>query len=345
MQVGKTGLAILVVLILVTGSISAYNFYTISQINQRIDDLNVKITAMLYGEILKDPYGRTILVIDKDVEVPNLPGVTIVRVPAQRIVSIGPSITETLFLLGKGDQVVAVTQWCNWPRQVVDRKEQGNITVLNNLVDPEVERIVATNPDLVLVTTMMRPEGIESLEALGLPVVAVEYGDKLEDIYDAITLIGKVSGAKYNAEDLLDEMRQNITRVYNTVANLPKPKVFWMIWHDPLMSAGGPSFITALIQTAGGVNIFGSVNIAWPYVSSEEVLAQNPDVIIIDNSTAANSGILDVNGLLNFFPAWSEIKAVKDGKLFIVPDFMIRPGPRTAEAIEIIAELIHGIEI
>ncbi|MGB9659014.1 MAG: ABC transporter substrate-binding protein [Nitrososphaerales archaeon] len=344
MQKGKTGLAVLVVLIILTGSVTAYNFYAISQLNQKIDKLTANLNVIFGVEVFKDVYGSTILIVPQGIEVPEILSFdrTIVRVPPQRIASFAPSITETLFTIGLGDKVVAVTKWCEWPPEMVDRKNSGNLTVFNSIVDPEVEKVVAANPDLILVPTFMRPEGVEKLKNLGYPVVGVDYGNSLDSIYSAITLIGKLTGAKDSAENLVSEMKQNITKVSNAVANLPKPKVFWMSWHDPLMSAGGPSFINALIEAAGGVNIFGSVNIAWPTVSPEEVLAQNPDVIAFSEG---HPGISNVNDLLSLFPSWSEIKAVKEGRVFAVPKFFIQPGPRTAEAIEIFAELIHGIEI
>jgi iron complex transport system substrate-binding protein len=342
MQIGKIGVVALFSLIIITGSVTTYNFYTISQLNQKIDELTVNINALLFGEVFKDFYGNTILVIPQNVTVPNIPGIIIVRVPAQRIASFAPSITETLFTIGLGNQVVAVTKWCEWPQEMVDKKQAGNLTVFNDIVDPEVEKVVAANPDLILVPTFMGPEGVEKLKNLGYPVIGVDYGNSLDSICDAIESIGKLTGAKDSAKNLVSEMKQNITRVSNAVANLPKLKVFWMSWHNPLMSAGGPSFINALIETAGGVNIFGSVNIAWPIVSSEEVLAQNPDVIAFSEE---HPGISNVDDLLNLFPAWNGIKAITDGKVFAVPTFFINPGPRTAEAIEIFAELIHGIEI
>jgi iron complex transport system substrate-binding protein len=344
MQIEKTGVAVLFVLILLTGSITAYNFYTISQLNQRVDELSASLNTIFGVEVFKDAYGNTILIVPQGVEVPEILSFDriVVRTPPQRIASFAPSITETLFAIGLGNQVVAVTKWCEWPSEMVERKNSGNLTVFNSIVDPEVEKVIAANPDLILVSTLMRPEGVKKLKDLGYSVVGVDYGNSLDSIYSAITLIGKLTGAKDSAENLVSEMQQNITRVSNAVANLPKPKVFWMSWHDPLMSAGGPSFINTLIETAGGVNIFGSVNIAWPTVSPEEVLSQNPDVIAFSEG---HPGISNVDDLLNFFPSWSEIKAVKDNKVFAIPTFFIHPGPRTAEAVEIFAELIHGIEI
>ncbi|MGQ9468531.1 MAG: ABC transporter substrate-binding protein [Nitrososphaerales archaeon] len=344
MEIGKTGLVALLAVILITGSITAYNFYTISQLNQKIDELTASLNTIFGIKVFNDVYGRAILVAPQGIEVPEILsfGRTIVRVPPQRIASFAPSITETLFSIGLGDRVVAVTEWCDWPQEMVDKKQAGNLTVFSSIVDPEVEKVVAANPDLILVTTIMKPEGVAKLEALGFPVVGIDYGNSLDDIYSAITLVGKVTGAEDSAEELINELQQNITRVSNAVANLPKPKVFWMSWHAPLMSAGGPSFINALIQTAGGVNIFESVNIAWPTVSPEEVMDQNPDVILFSER---HPGVSNVDDLLALFPAWSGIKAVEEGRVFVVPAFVIHPGPRTAEAIEIIAELIHQIEI
>ncbi|MEM3571890.1 MAG: cobalamin-binding protein, partial [Candidatus Bathyarchaeia archaeon] len=307
----------------------------------RINELNISLNAMAVSEIIKDAYGRTIVVIPEGVKAPHI-SATIVKTPVKRIASFAPSITETLFSLGIGNKVVAVTKWCDWPQEMIEKKKAGELTIFESIVDPEVEKVVAAKPDLILVTTIMKPEGIAKLEELGFPVVGINYGKSLDDIYNAIMLIGKLTGVEYEAENLINEMKQNITKVSNAVANLPKPKVFWMSWHDPLMSAGEPSFINTLIEVAGGVNIFKSANVAWPMVSPEEVLAQNPDVIAFSEG---HPGISNVNDLLSFFPAWSEIKAVKDGKVFIVPVFFTHPGPRTAEAVEIFAELIHGIEI
>lgn len=340
MKIEKKLLALLII-ILVIGAISGYNFYTITQLNQRINELNISLNAMAVSEIIKDAYGRTIVVIPEGVKAPHI-SATIVKTPVKRIASFAPSITETLFSLGIGNKVVAVTKWCDWPQEMIEKKKAGELTIFESIVDPEVEKVVAAKPDLILVTTIMKPEGIAKLEELGFPVVGINYGKSLDDIYNAIMLIGKLTGVEYEAENLINEMKQNITKVSNAVANLPKPKVFWMSWHDPLMSAGEPSFINTLIEAAGGVNIFKSANVAWPMVSPEEVLAQNPDVIAFSEG---HPGISNVNDLLSFFPAWSEIKAVKDGKVFIVPVFFTHPGPRTAEAVEIFAELIHGIEI
>lgn len=344
MQVGKIGLVALLAVILVTGTITAYNFYTMEQLNQKIDELTVNLNAIFGAEVFKDVYGSTILVIPQGIEVPEILSFdrTVVRVPVQRIVSFAPSITETLFSIGLGNQVVAVTKWCDWPQEMVDKKQAGNLTILESVVDPEVEKIVAANPDLILVTTLMRPDGVAKLKALGFPVVGVDYGSSLDDIYSAITLVGKVTGAEDSAEELINELQQNVTRVSNAVANLPKPKVFWMSWHAPLMSAGGPSFINALIQTAGGVNIFESVNIPWPFVSSEDVINQDPEVILFSEG---HPGVSNVDDLLNLFPAWSGIEAVEEERVFVVPAFVTHAGPRTAEAIEIIAELLHQIEI
>ncbi|MCP8317309.1 MAG: ABC transporter substrate-binding protein [archaeon] len=342
MQVGKTGLVALLGLILIIGSMTVYNFYTISQLNEKIDELTANLNVIFGVEVFKDVYGSTILIIPQGIEVPDILtfGRTIVRVPPQRIASFSPGVTETLFAIGKGNQVVAVTKYCDWPQEVVDKKQAGELVVFENTVDPEVEKVVAANPDLIFVGTWMRPEGVAKLEELGFPVVGIDYGESLDDIYSAITLIGKLTGAEDSAENLVSELEQNITRVTNAVANLPKPKVFWMTWHNPLMSAGGPILLNTLIQAAGGVNIFEDVDIAWPFVSSEDVLAQNPEVILLSDPDLKVM-ISNIDDLLNLFPAWSEITAVKEGKLFALPNFVVQPGPRTAEAIEIIAELLH----
>jgi iron complex transport system substrate-binding protein len=340
-MIDEKKLLALLVIILVIGAVSIYNFYTMYQLNQRIEELNVNLNAMAVSEVLKDAYGRTVIVIPQGVKSPHI-SATIVKIPPKRIVSFAPSITETLFFLGLGDKVVAVTKWCDWPQEVLDKKGIGNLTVFENVVEPEIEKVVATNPDLILATTLMKPESVAKLEALGLPVVAIDYGKSLDDVYAAIKLVGKVTGVNDHAENLIINLKENITKVSNAITGLPKPKVFWMAWHEPLMSAGGPSWINALIQAAGGENIFSDVNIAWPTVGPEEVLIRNPDVILFSEG---HPGILNVNDLLNLFPTWIEVKAVKEGKVFAAPSFVTHPGPRLAEAAKILAELIYGIKI
>jgi len=340
-MIAEKKLLALLSIILIVGAISIYNLYAIFQLNQKVEELNVNLNAMVVSEVIKDGYGRTIIVVPQGVKAPHI-SATIVKTPPKRIASFAPSITETLFFLGLGDKVVAVTKWCNWPQEVLDKKKMGNLTVFENIVEPEIEKAVAVNPDLILVTTLMKPESVAKLETLGFPVVVIDYGKNLNDIYAAIRLIGKVTGTNERAENLIVDLERNITKISNAIAGLPKQKVFWISWHDPLMSAGGPSWINALIQAAGGENIFNDVNIAWPTVSPEEVLIRNPDVILFSEG---HPGISNVNDLLKLFPAWAEIKAVKEGKVFAVPEFVIRPGPRVAEAVKILAKLIYGIEI
>ncbi len=336
MKIEVKFLALFVILIVI-GAISIYNLYAIHQLNQRIDELNLDINAITVSEIIKDAYGRTIIVTPQGIKAPRIPA-TIVKTPPERIVSLAPSITETLFFLGLGNKVVAVTKWCDWPEEVVYKKNAGKITVFESIVDPEIEKVVSANPDLVLATTITKPESIAKLERLGVPIVVIDYGKSLEDIYAAIKLIGKMTGANKQAENLVIELNENITKVSNVVSSLPKPKVFWISWHEPLMSAGGPSWINALIQAAGGENIFNDINVDWPAVSPEEVLIRNPDIILFSEG---HPGASNVNDLLNIFPTWVEVKAVKEGKVFAVPTFILHPGPRVAEAVKTLAKLFH----
>jgi len=322
---------------IIIGAISIYNLYAINQLNQRIDELNLNINAIAVSEIIKDAYGRAIVVTPQGVEAPHI-SATIVKIPLERIVSLAPSITETLFFLGLGNKVIAVTKWCDWPEEVLNKKKTGEIAVFENIVDPEIEKVVSLNPDLILATTITKSEAVAKLERLGLPIVVIDYGKNLEDIYAALKLIGKVTGVNEQAENLIIELKENITKVSNAVSRLPKPKVFWMSWHDPLMSTGGSSWINALIQAAGGENIFNDINVDWPTVSPEEVLIRNPDIILFSEE---HPGVSNVNDLLNIFPTWVEVKAVKEGKVFAVPTFILHPGPRVAEAVKTLAKLLH----
>lgn len=327
----------------------------LEDLKKRMEDLNTALEGLKSSQqeireeierpkilyALKDALGRLVVVVPKGAPLP--PGIpedaVVVRTPAERIVSFAPSITATLFTIGIGERVVAVTKWDEWPEEVVKKKEAGEVVVLESIVEPEVEKIVGTDPDIII-TIKLSPEKIKVFEDLGIPVVVVDYGDSIEDILKAIILIGRVVGAEEGAKGLAEKIRNDIDAVAEKVKGRPKVKVFWLVWHEPLMTAGGPSFITALLEAAGGENVFKDVDTAWPIISREEVLARNPEVIIFTEGFR-EQGIKGKEDLLALFPEWKDVDAIKNDKVFIVPDAAVQPGPRTPEMVELIAGLLH----
>jgi iron complex transport system substrate-binding protein len=335
------GIAIGLIALLVASSGLFLQLSALQRIEARIDTLEQELTKPKILYALKDALNKTIVVIPRGAEMP--PGIpdewTVVRSPPERIASFAPSITATLFKIGLGDKVVVVTKWDEWPPEVVEKKRRGLVTVLESIVEPEVEKVMAARPELIL-TIKMRPEKLKKFEELGVPVVVIDYGDSVDSILRAIILLGRVTGAETKAQTLAIEIRNNITRIAQKVSGAPRPKVFWLVWHKPLMTAGGPSFITALIEAAGGTNIFADIPQPWPIISKEELIARNPDVIILTESFR-ESGINSVDDFLKLYPELKDLKAIRDNKFFFVSDAAVQPGPRTAWAVEQIARLLH----
>ncbi|WP_309492925.1 cobalamin-binding protein [Candidatus Hecatella orcuttiae] len=263
--------------------------------------------------------------------------VTLTSYPPERIVSLAPSTTEILFALGLGDKVVGVDTYSDYPPEAADIEPKvGGFANIN------IEVVVGLEPDLVLATGGVQEKFVERLEELGITVIALSPQD-MEDILNDIILVGEATGREEAAEKLVEELRQRIAAITEKTEAIPReerPKVYYEVWHDPLMSAGPGSFAHSLIELAGGVNIFEDAATKYPEVSLETVLSRNPDVIIITPPDAPMPGVSPEE--LKARPGWSEIEAVKNDRIYqIHPDLLSRPGPRIVNGLEALAKAIH----
>jgi iron complex transport system substrate-binding protein len=263
--------------------------------------------------------------------------VAIANYPPKRIVSLAPSCTEILFALGLGDRVVGVDRYSDYPPEAV------NITPkVGGFADISIETVLGLKPDLVLATGGVQVKFVELLEEHGLAVVVLSPKD-LEGILNDILLVGKSAGEEVAGERLVAEMRQRVDVITERTRDIPaeeRPKVYYEIWHNPLMSAGSGSFTNELIKLAGGVNIFEDMATEFSEVSVERVLSGNPDVIVLSPPDAPMPGVSPEE--LKARPGWDGIKAVKDGRIYqIHPDLLNRPGPRIVDGLEALAEVIH----
>jgi iron complex transport system substrate-binding protein len=244
----------------------------------------------------------------------------------QRIVSLAPSNTEILFALGLGDKVVGVTDWCDYPPEALDKEKVGAYDT------PDIEKIVALTPDLILVAHGTTMDIINSLVGLGLTVFGIKTTD-LDDLLNDIRTIGEITDKEVEAQALTSEMESSIQAVTNQTEELEeRPRVFYIVWHDPLMTAGTETFIHELIEKGGGVNICGNIT-GYPIISIEEVVARNPEVIITSewsfdwamNETSLNS-----------------TDARQNGRIYQGDDDLVqRPGPRLVDGLEWFAHFIH----
>lgn len=248
----------------------------------------------------------------------------------ERIVSTAPSNTEILFALGLGDRVVGVTEYCDYPEEAKEKEKIGGFSTV------DIERIIALKPDLVLATQKTGNENIEKLEKLGIPV-AVLQPKNLDGILEDIKLVGELTGTEDRAYALEAGMRKRIEAVYKNTRNLEKPKVFYVVWHDPLMSAGSETFISDLISMAGGVNIAQDI-VGYKTMSLETVVDRDPDIIIVSIGPGQHS----TYDFLMEEKRLQDVSAAKNGRIYAVDQNIVsRAGPRIVDGLEEFARFIH----
>lgn len=195
-----------------------------------------------------------------------------ISTPPKRIVACVPSDSEMLFDLGLGDKVVGVNDWANYPEAVTQIEKVGG-SPLN------IEKIISLKPDVVLANAGLVPQEIEKMRELGLVVLAINPTD-LDSTLETYLLVGKAFGVEVEAKQLVSELTHRQTKI------LPlekKPRVFVEIWNDPLMTSGKGSLWDSLIEKAGGENIGALAQGAYPVFSIEELIKQDPDLIILTN--------------------------------------------------------------
>ncbi|MFO7995709.1 MAG: ABC transporter substrate-binding protein [Dehalococcoidia bacterium] len=244
----------------------------------------------------------------------------------ERIISLAPSNTEILFALGLGDKVVGVTDWCDYPPEALEKEKVGAYDT------PNIERIAALNPDLILAAHGLPLDIIDALENLELTVFGIKTTD-LDDLLNDIRTVGNITGEEAAANVLTSEMESRIAAVTDQTEGLEqRPKVFYIVWHDPLFTVGSETFIHELIEKAGGVNIFGDLS-GYPVVSIEEVLPRDPEVII--TSVWSFEWALNATEL-------ASTNASQEGGIFTCDDDLVqRPAPRIVDGLEWFAYFIH----
>ena len=249
----------------------------------------------------------------------------------QRIISVAPSITEIIFALGKKDLLIARTDYCNYPEEVL------NIESIGSLKDPNLEKIIELNPNAVLVSTHFKPENIRRLESLGIKVLAFYSDDTIKGVYNIIEKAGRLLKVTSKAKKIILNIKDDIRYVKELVSKAKKrPRVYYVIgfgqWGD--FTAGGNTFIHELLEMAGGHNIARNLK-GWAY-SFEKILEADPEIIICSKYYKMKEG-------LELSDNYKELNAVKNGKLYAFDNNTIdRQGPRLGEGLKALAKIIHG---
>ena len=253
----------------------------------------------------------------------------------QRIVTLTPSTTEIAFALGLGKQIVAVDTWSDYPAETKDLPKVKMMPV-------NFEQVVALKPDLVLVAGITSPDDIKKLADLKLTVLVVGKSDtSFDGMMADIQLVGKATGKDAQAKIVTDAMKQKLNSLKATLAKAQtKPRVYWEIdASDPAKpyTPGPGSFVNDLISIAGGTNIAANAKAAWAQINSEEIVAGNPEVIVLSDSLFGMT-----TEMVKARKGWEVISAVKNNKVFPIDDNLVsRPGPRLVDGLEAAAKLIH----
>lgn len=256
--------------------------------------------------------------------------------PAQKIVSMAPSNTEILFAVGAGKQVIGRDDFSNYPEEAKALPSVGG-----NMGKYNMEQIAALKPDLVLASGLNTPEQVKSLEDLGITVYYLANPTDLNGMYENLRTVAKLTGHAEETETLIASLQKRVDAVTAAIpANGPTPKVYYELdATDPSKpyTSGPGTFVDQLIKLAGGENIGGSLTDAWAAISSEEVIKQNPDIILLGDSAygVTAESLAQRSG-------WSTLTAVKEAKIYPFNDDLVsRPTPRLVDGLEAFAKIIH----
>lgn len=251
-----------------------------------------------------------------------------IRVSArpQRVITLAPNLTEIVYAVGAGDRLVGNTTFCDYPQ------EAKQVAKVGDTLQPNIERIIALRPELILISTASQLEIFtKQLDERGIAVFVTDPHD-LEGVFRSIKTIGDLLGQQRQAETLVNNLRGRAAAVEEALKSRTPVTVFYQVSPSPLWTAGRQSWITDLIQRAGGKSVTGEVEGEWMRYSDEAALASQPEAIIM----ATGGEKMEVAAALQKSPA-----VLKKRVYGINGDYLSRPGPRLIEGLEQIARALH----
>jgi iron complex transport system substrate-binding protein len=252
--------------------------------------------------------------------------------PVQRIVSLAPSLTETIYALGAQDRLVGDTDFCDYPPDAQKKTKVGGA------INPSLEQIVALRPDLVLVTKSLNLiETVHALDNLGISSYGTD-PHTVKDIVASTKRLAEVLGVPEAGATLGADLDRHITELQHRLSGLPPRRVLFVVWSDPLISAGKNTFIADALRLAGATSIVDSVQ-DWPHTSLEEVVRLQPDFLVFAESHS--DGGQNQFDVIAERPGWRGLDAVRNRHFAVISDAVNRPAPRIISAIEDLARQLH----
>lgn len=284
----------------------------------------VRVQAMPQGNLTSSP---------SRIEVKDETGRTVrIPQPVRRIVSLAPSVTETLFALGAGDRVVGDTDFCDYPPEARQR------THIGGPVSPSIEAIVALHPDLVVATREInRPDSVHSLETLGIAVYATD-PQTVGQVLTSTERLSELLGAREAGHMLTANLRWRLSEIDRRLAGVPAKKVLMIVWLDPLMSVGRKTFLDDALRHAGAHSVIDSPQ-SWPTIDLEQVVRMQPDYLIISNDDTRQ--VQRELTELQERPGWRRLEAVRNRRFIVLSEAMSHPSPRLVDGIEQLARALY----
>jgi ABC-type Fe3+-hydroxamate transport system substrate-binding protein len=251
----------------------------------------------------------------------------------QRVVSLAPNLTETIYALGLDAKLAGDTTYCDIPPAAKEKPHVGAPQ------DPSLEAIVALHPDLVLATTSInRAQTADALLKIGVPVYTSD-PHTMSGMLISTATIADLLGASEQGATLVAQLQQRLDTLHVALRDRPMAHVLFVVWEDPLISIGQNTFIADALRWAGAESIIVA-NQNWPQVSMEEVVRLQPDYIVLTADHLAAETHEHVNNLRER-PTWRELRAVELGHVVMASDEFTRPSPGLVDAIEALAHELH----
>jgi iron complex transport system substrate-binding protein len=254
----------------------------------------------------------------------------------ERVVTLAPSVTESLYAIGAGEQVVGRTEFDNYPPEVEALPVVGGFSA----DQVNVETVVSLGSDVVLGGSDLQQPLAEAFEAAGVTFFVFN-PETIDEIYQMLDLLGQITGHEDGAQAVIDDMQTRIAAVEEAIADVSeeeRPTVFYEVWDEPLLTAGPTTYIGEMLVLAGGVDIFADLEKPYSQVSAETVIERQPEFILGPDT----HGDALTPESLAARPGWETIPAVQNNAVVLMDgDIMSRSGPRVVEAIELMAAALY----
>ena len=246
-----------------------------------------------------------------------------------RLVSLVPSVTDDLYALHAGAEVVAVSDFTKYPSEAAHKPSIGAP------LTPSMEAIVSLRPDLVIASAdTNREETVRQLEHLGLAVFVVNPRG-IEGVLSSLLSLGGALGRLDGARDLVSQLRARLRAVEARVQTRPAVRVFMPIWYDPVITIGKHAFITEIIQAAGGKSVTDDINREWPEISLETVIERKPEALVL--MKGSKMSLIEIERR----PGWKTLDAVRGHRVYLVDERIELPSPVAFDAMEDLARQLH----